>query len=126
MDLLALQERSPTSLFTAIQIGDAPQTILMYRMDRAADGRHALPPPVRPRVRDTANENTRVARRDAPAMRHNARHRRAQEFRTVFASVPKLFQLHVRNRQCLPVILKHATVRKTVASANVKSRSAKC
>jgi hypothetical protein len=33
---------------------------------------------------------------------HNARHRRAQEFRTIFTSVPKRFQLHVRNRQCLP------------------------
>jgi hypothetical protein len=29
--------------------------------------------------------------------------------------VPKLFQLHVRNRQCLPVILKHATVQETAA-----------
>jgi len=60
------------------------------------------------------------------ATRHNARHWRAQEFRTIFTSVPKLFQLYVRNRQCLPVILKHATVQKTVASANVKFQSAKC
>lgn len=30
------------------------------------------------------------------------------------------------NRQCLLVILKHATVRQTVASGNVKFRSAKC
>jgi hypothetical protein len=32
------------------------------------------------------------------AGRHNARHRRAQEFRTIFTSVPERFQVHVRNR----------------------------
>jgi hypothetical protein len=42
---------------------------------------------VRPRVRDTANENTRVARRDAPAMRHNARHQRGQVLSMLLASV---------------------------------------
>jgi len=57
---------------------------------------------------------------------HNARHRHAQEFRAIFTSVPKRFQLQVRNRQCFRVILKDATVRKTVASANIKFQSAKC
>jgi len=33
---------------------------------------------------------------------HNARHRRAQEFRALFTSVPKHFQMHARNRQFSP------------------------
>jgi len=59
------------------------------------------------------------------ATRRNARHRRAQEFRTIFTSVPKRFHLHVRNRQCFSRILKHATVRKSVAleMQNFKLRS---
>jgi hypothetical protein len=36
------------------------------------------------------------------ATRHNARHRRAQEFRALFTSVPKHFQMHARNRQFSP------------------------
>lgn len=98
----------------------------MCSMDRAADGRHALPSPVAGQYVDTANENTRVARRDAPAMEHNARHRRAQEFQTIFTSVPKRPRLRARNLQCFQGSLKHATVRKTAASANVKFQSAKC
>jgi hypothetical protein len=43
-----------------------------------------------------------------------------------FASVPKPVQPGTGNRQCFQVILKTATVRKTVASANVKFQSAKC
>ena len=45
------------------------------------------------------------------ATRHNARHRSAQEFRAISTRVPKRSRLHVLNRQCLPVILKHAAVR---------------
>jgi hypothetical protein len=63
---------------------------------------------------------------DQDATRHNAPHRRAEGFRAFFTSVPKRSRLHARNRRCFPGTLKHATVRKTVASANVKFRSAKC
>jgi hypothetical protein len=60
------------------------------------------------------------------ATTHNARHQRAPELPTLFASVPKLFRVRLRNRQSFPAILKHAAVRKTVAFADVKFRSAKC
>ena len=48
------------------------------------------------------------------ATAHNARHRRAQEFRTIFTSVPKRHQHGMRKRQCFRAILEPVTVRKTV------------
>jgi hypothetical protein len=56
---------------------------------------------------------------------HNARHQRGPDSQCLFASVPKVRGLSLRNRPVFWVDLPKATVLKTVASANVKSRSAK-
>ena len=54
-------------------------------------------------------------------MTHNARHRRRMELPTLFTSVPKLFRLHAAEiGNVFREILRHATVRKTVASAECK------
>jgi hypothetical protein len=57
---------------------------------------------------------------------HNARHRQRVELPALFTSVPKLFRYACEIGKLLRGFLKHAAVRKTIASANVKSRSAKC
>ena len=57
---------------------------------------------------------------------HNARHRQRRQLPTLYNECARTISAVPAKSASLRGVLKDAAVRKTVASANVKSRSAKC